>query len=393
MTKRMISALFVAVVGTVLAITPATNAQQPTKPLTNGDVIKMTKSGLAESTILAVIRANRSNFDASPDALIALKSAGVSQNVISEVVTTASSNDQKSITPAASAPATPAGPGAQVGPPPNAEPSVPGKVSTDPATSLPSSQTLPSESSAQSKEPSVILLPAGSQAGTKAPPSSIALPLEKTQLSQTKTKSSSLGHLANDSATTQALESGVNTAAWEGAVHSGSLPGEVAANQTGSILSSVMSHRKSAVTYLWAVTGPNSPVHAPSNQPSFVVNFAGWMYVSVDEFEPVIVKLTPTPPPTVWRLVGASQGKENEFSSSAVDWQGFSNFLQDQAPTRIKKVSPGLFEISAQAPLEAGEYGIVLRPLSKTMKFSGADIARNQGNGKIFNSVWTFDVK
>jgi hypothetical protein len=312
--------------------------------------------------------------------------------VISEVVTTASSNDQKSTTPAASAPATSTGPGAQVGPPPNAEPSVPGKASTDPATSLPSSQTLPSESSAQSMEPSVIMLPAGSPAGTKAPPSGIALPLEKTQLSQTKTKSSSLGHLANDSATTQALESGVNTAVWEGAVHSGSLPGEVAASQTGSILSSVMSHRKSAVTYLWAVTGPNSPVLA-SNQPSFVVNFAGWMYVSVDEFAPVIVKLTPTPPPTVWRLVGASQGKENEFSSSAVDWQGFSNFLQDQVPTQIKKVSPGLFEISAQAPLEAGEYGIVLRPLSKTMKFSGADIARNQGNGKVFNSVWTFDVK
>src|SRR6202043_3547975 len=111
-------------------------------------------------------------------------------------------------------------------------------------------------------------------------------------------------------------------------------------------------------------------VHAPSNQPSFAVNFAGWMYVSVDEFQPVIVKLTPTPPPTLWRLVGASQGKENEFSSSAVDWQGFSNFLQDQAPTQIKKVSPGLFEISAQGPLEAGEGGIVLRPVSNTMTFS-----------------------
>jgi hypothetical protein len=123
------------------------------------------------------------------------------------------------------------------------------------------------------------------------------------------------------------------------------------------------------------------------------VNFAGWMYVSLDEFEPVIVKLTPTPPPTTWRLIGASQGKENAFPSSAVDWQAFSNFLQDQATAQVKKISPGVFEISASMPLEAGEYGIVLRPVSKTMKFSGVDIARNQGNGKVPNSIWTFTVK
>ncbi len=43
--------------------------------------------------------------------------------------------------------------------------------------------------------------------------------------------------------------------------------------------------------------------------------------------------------------------------------------------------------------LGTGEYGIVLRPISKTMKFSGADVARNQGNGKVLNSVWSFEVK
>jgi len=379
-----------AVLSTALVITLALHAQQPTKPLTNSDIIKMTKSGLAESTILAVIRASHSNFDASPDALISLRSVGVSQDVIGAVVAAAISSNQDS-SPAASATGTSTG--SQGGPPANAAPSVPSKVSNGPITPMPSSQTLPSDSASPSKEPSVILLTVGSQAGPRAPLLGIALPLEKTHLSQTKTKSSSLGHLANDSVTTQAVESGVSTAAWQGAVHAGSLPGEMAASQTGGILTSAMAHRKSAVTYLWAVTGPNSSAVAPSNQPSFLVNFAAWMYVSVDEFEPVIVKLTPTPPPSAWRLVGASQGKENAFSSSAVDWQAFSNFLQDQSPTQTKKVSPGVFEVSAQAPLEAGEYGIVLRPLSNTMKFSGADIARNQGNGKVFNSVWTFEVK
>jgi hypothetical protein len=53
----------------------------------------------------------------------------------------------------------------------------------------------------------------------------------------------------------------------------------------------------------------------------------------------------------------------------------------------VKKISSGVYEVSASQPLEAGEYGIVLRPISKAMKFSGADVARNQGNGKVFNSV------
>ncbi len=171
--------------------------------------------------------------------------------------------------------------------PANAAPSTPSKGSSATANRSTSSQALSSDSPTSSKEPSVVLLPAGSQAGPKALLSGTVLPLEKTHLSQTKTKASSLGHLANDSVTTQAIESGVNTAAWEGAVHTGSLGGEMAASQTGGILSSVMAHRKSAVTYLWALTGPNSSANALSNQPSFLVDFSGWMYVSVDEFEPV----------------------------------------------------------------------------------------------------------
>ena len=59
----------------------------------------------------------------------------------------------------------------------------------------------------------------------------------------------------------------------------------------------------------------------------------------------------------------------------------------------MKKISAGVFEISAATALEAGEYAIVLRPVSKTMKFSGADVTRNQGNGKVINSVWTFAVR
>jgi hypothetical protein len=370
-------------------------AQNQAKPLTDGDVIKMTKSGLGESTILAVIQATPANFDISPNALIALKNAGVTQNVINAVVAAAASQANS-----------PAGPSA-VSPPTNTPAAAPGMLSGSPGSAAgaaePKATNLtpavpplglnPVAQPAQSKEPSVVLLPASAVPGASAPEGLIALPLEKAQLSQTKTKVSSLGGFAGNSVKASAISAGANTVATEGEVHSGGVVGGVAASEAGGVFGSVMSRRKDSVTYIWAVSGSSSTTLVPSNQPRFSVNFAGWMYVSLNEFEPTIVKLTPTAPPSAWRLVAASQGKENAVSTSAVDWQAFSNFVQDQAKGQVKKIAPGVFEISAAMPLEAGEYGIVLRPLSKTMKFSGADVARNQGNGKVLNSVWTFAVK
>ncbi len=402
MASKGLRAFLGALICAVLAVVPASRAQQQTKTLTNSDIIKMATSGLAESTILAVMQVSPANYDASPDALIAMKSAGVTQNVLNAVVAAAANKSNSPATPPTADTATPASaPGSQSWPPTGqaatANPNPPPQHASTPSPGPPSNSLSPPSAAtvaSASKEPSVVMLPVSAPPGSAAAQAAINLPLEKTQLSQTKSKASSLGGLANDSVTTQALLAGVNTVAWDGMTHSGgSMAGGIATSQAAGIFGSAMSHRKATVTYLWAIPGPSSPTQATSNQPKFSVNFAGWMYVSLDDFEPVIVKLTPTPPPNAWRLVGASQGKENAYSSSSVDWQTFSNFLQDQAPTQVKKISPGIYEVSASMPLEAGEYGIVLRPISKTMKFSGADVARNQGNGKVLNSVWTFEVK
>ena len=357
--------------------------QQSTKALSNEDIIKMMKSGLAESTILAVIQASPTNFDISPSALITMKTSGLSQNVIGAVVAAATNRSASSAT---------RGSGTATSGTPSREPVPKSKpISALVPGSTANTLTTPPQSVAATsatKEPFVVMLPAAADSDE-----SINLTLEKTRLSQTKTKASSLGGLANDSMTVQALQTGINMVAWQGAVHSGSLAGGIAAAEMGGIFGSALSHRKTTVTYLWAVQGASSATQANSDRPRFSVNFAGWMYVTLDDFEPVIVKLTPTPPPSVWRLVGASQGKEDAYSNSSVDWQVFSNFMQDPAPSWVKKISPGVYEISASQPLESGDYGIVLRPISKNMKFSGADVARNQGNGKVFNSVWTFHVR
>ena len=57
-----------SIVVVVLLTLPALTAQQK-GPLTNADVIKMVKSGLAETTIVATIAARDTQFDLSSSVL------------------------------------------------------------------------------------------------------------------------------------------------------------------------------------------------------------------------------------------------------------------------------------------------------------------------------------
>ena len=94
-----------------------------------------------------------------------------------------------------------------------------------------------------------------------------------------------------------------------------------------------------------------------------------------------------------WRLAGATQGKEGKTSSSALDWPIYSGFLEDRIALKADKTGPGRFQIAVASAIRPGEYAVVLRPVSKDKRFSGVDIARNQGDGMMFNAIWTFAVK
>ena len=55
---------------------------QSQKPLTNADVLRMVKAGVPESAIISSIQSTNCNFDLSPDALVVLHRAGVSQKIL-----------------------------------------------------------------------------------------------------------------------------------------------------------------------------------------------------------------------------------------------------------------------------------------------------------------------
>lgn len=353
-TVRLISFHLLAF---LLAVAATASARQAPRLLTNDDVIKMVNAGLPEGTIVSAIQASPTNFDISVDALISLKNAGVSQPVMDAMIAAAGNKRT------AGAPVSGGVPGA-------------------PAAVLPSQLR-------------VDLLPSAPAPGAAA--SQVALPMtgEKTQLAETKAKPSSLGRLAGDSTLNQGMQSGVNTAAWETMSHTSGVAGNVASSEAGNagnIVGGIMAHRSSTLTYVWAVPGANSAnVNVPARGANFGVTFAGVSGVNPDEYEPAVVKLTSTS--NNWRLVGATQGKENARTSSALDWQMYSGFVEDRVPSQSRKLGPGQYQISPTGTLAPGEYAIVLRPLSKEKKFSGSDVAGNFGSGLIFNSIWSFEIR
>lgn len=322
-------------------------AQQ--KPLTNVDVIKMVKGGLPESVVVSAIRSTPSKFDISPDGLIALHKAGVTQNEMDAIVASANPNAAPSAASAAAAPAAP----------PVAAPAPP-----------------------VSHLPTVALMTGGS---------SQLMTMERTQLAQTKQKPSSMSSLASDSALGQSMQAGVNTSAMAAMSHSNSAVGGSLMGQAGGVFTGMMSHRKPSVTYVWGVPGPSSANISPTNTPAFAVNFSSVLGTNPDEFEPEIVKLTPAQ--NTCRIVGATQGKEDASSSPAADWQIYNGFLEERVPLNAHKTGRGQYQISPSSPLLPGEYGVVLRPVLKSKKFSGGDVARNQGDGMMFDAVWSFQVQ
>jgi len=299
----------------------------------------MVKGGLPEPVVISAIQSSPAKYDISPDALLALQKDGVSPKEMDAMI-----SESKKV------------------------PS-------------PTQPTAATESAPKGHLPRVILTKG------KAPE---FLTLEKTQLAQTKAKPSSMKSLAGDSALNQAMQAGIGTAAWSTATHMNSGVGSTSVVEGGSILSSVMSHRKPTLTYVWGVSSVSSKNVLQTTSPEFSVDLSETMGVHTDDFEPAIVRLTPAQ--NSYRIVGATQGKEDMQSNTAADWEIYSSFLEERVAVTSQKVKPGVYKLSPSSPLLPGEYAVVLRPVSKSKKFSGGEVARAQGDGLMFDAVWSFQI-
>jgi hypothetical protein len=339
MAKRFRNQL---VVGSTLVLLWGAGLAQTEKTLTNDDVLTMVNKKLPESVILSAIKSSSGNYDTSTSELIRLNSAGVTENELNAML--AAAHKQRGQPPGASAA------GAEVA------------------------------SSTNSKMPIVTV----NQGKT-----SLELKLEKTQLAQSRNKPTSMKSLAGDSAMTQAMQVGINTASWDAATHMNSGVAGSTVLGAGSVFSGMMARRTPTVTYVWGVAGPASGNVLQTVSPTFNVDFSRTPGVNPEDYEPAIVKLTPAQ--NSCRIVGATQAKADASATAAADWQVYSHYLEERVPITPQKLGTGTYKI-ATSQLLPGQYGLVLRPLSKTKKFSGGDVARAQGDGLMFDAIWTFQI-
>jgi hypothetical protein len=345
----------------ILALLAGTSVlAQNSKALTNQDVISMVKSLLPESVILSAIKTNDTEFDVSATGLIALKKAGVSAKVM-EAMLDAANNKKNGVSAAP-----PAASGATNGVPNSALPANAG------AGAGPAWQ--PTVSSVQ---------------GTTR----INLTAEATQIVQTKAKPTSLSALAADQALDQALQVGTQ-AAQQAVMKSGSAMGLTALNPGAAIVTGLLAHKakQAKVTYVWALSGGSSTANPAGNTPTFEINYAGLPGVNPDQFEPVIVKLSPTPQAN-FRLVGATEAATTAGQSTQQDWPIYSSFVEDRVKAKVEKLSPGHAKVTPEAAIGPGEYAVALRPVDKSHKFSGEEVGKNQAEGLLFNYAWAFSVK
>jgi len=73
-------------VGMLVLFNGAFEATGASDKLTNEDIVKMIRAGLGTQIILATIKNQGGAFDVSPDALVALKNAGVTDEIIASLI-------------------------------------------------------------------------------------------------------------------------------------------------------------------------------------------------------------------------------------------------------------------------------------------------------------------
>jgi hypothetical protein len=145
--------------------------------------------------------------------------------------------------------------------------------------------------------------------------------------------------------------------------------------------------RSPTFTFLYALEGRQSKNVFDASNPSFEIFYGDVVGANPDEFEPALIKINPTP--NNWRLVSAQKAKAKFYQLP--DKNDF-NVIEEIIPSRIKKLGRGNFVIEPQQPLSSGEYGIVIRPISKTYKMSYQDIIYRKGEGLLLGIVWDFSV-
>lgn len=300
----------------------------PPGPITNAEVFGMLKAGLPEDVIVAAIQARPSQFDTSPDALIAFKNAGATEAVLRAVMAAAT----------ATAPAP-----------------VPEVVSPP--------------------QPFVLLL-----RGEEEKP----LHASQADIAQMK------GSLGNDFAsivTSAAVETAtieVGARVLGSAVASGM--GMTGLNMITSAMAIVpmLFQKAPTFTLLLALPGAESQTKIEGNALRMELRYDALTGVDPDAHEPLLLKLAPTK--SNLRIVRAQK-----LTLKGGNFQAKDKVLQESLPAAITKLARGHVILEATR-LQPGEYGIIRRGTAPKEALTFPQSGLQQTAYDTGSMVWDFSM-
>ncbi|MGA8090771.1 MAG: hypothetical protein WCA10_26085 [Terracidiphilus sp.] len=349
---------------------------QAKRALTNDDIIKLVKSGFTDDVIVAMIDANDTAFDVSIGGMTSLKDAGMSSPVMAAMLKAEGKKRQSMGT----SPAPAQSPGQ---PAPVLNPSMPGAGGDylQQMMSMAMGRGGPGIGSGMSgmldpnQLPPLFQLTGDTRQPVKP---SIA------QVASTQTKGDNMPG-AGSAATGMLM--GLGRQALSFGMVGGSMfagPGAgIAMGMMGSMGAMGRHHGPPKVTYVWALPGPQSASLVSGSNPRFEMSFGNLLGIDPDAYEPQLIRLVGSK--DNWRLVGATKTTQGQIGTEA-----YEKVTEVRIAAKSERLARGQVQIEPRAPLEPGEYAVVLRAIHPGKRAQGS-----LGGGaetSIFFSVWDFSV-
>ncbi len=146
------------------------------------------------------------------------------------------------------------------------------------------------------------------------------------------------------------------------------------------------------VTWVWTVAADAPAPVLTSRRPSFFVSYGGVPGLDPNEWTPGVVRLQPVEG-TAWRIVSAASGPADARTRGEADWAVLRDLSERSARISLSGTGPGIMRMTLNAPLEPGEYAVVLRPVYAARQYTGRRLLGNEGEGVAFGAVWVFGVR
>ncbi len=333
--------------------------QSQASALGNDDVVEMTKAGFAETTILAALAANDTNFDVSARALVALKAEGVSETVIEAMLMRVTARRKAASTAKKGA----------------AEPIAPSPAELARLSTMIEQLAAKQDAAAAAQRPAE-----PPKSADPAPHAWVVSAGDRTPLPPTIAQVAS-----TDDKSAQRLKT-LQSLAGTALVFVNPAVGGIATT-VGGLFHPGNQER----TAIWALTGTAAPRDLGA-APKFEVEFGHIPGVDPDEYQPAIVRLVPTR--DNYRLIAAAK-TTGAKSDAAPD----GPIVEEPVVTEVKQLGRGRYRASASM-LPAGEYALVLRPIDKDdrgrrkRRKSEATLGELLGGGttQILYFTWDFGV-